>query len=177
VTFLYHTVDVSDEAAVRAAVQATEVALGPITALLHGAARNAPQSLRSLSELDFQRTLAPKVTGLRHLLAAVDPAKLRLIVGFGSIIARLGLAGEADYAVANDWMATLLQRHEATHPHCRTLTIDWSVWAGAGMGERLGTLDGLMRQGITPIPLDSGVVMLQQLLARLDQLPPHRPSS
>jgi hypothetical protein len=37
---------------------------------------------RNLSEIDFQRTLAPKVTGLRHLLAALDPAKLRLIVGF-----------------------------------------------------------------------------------------------
>jgi enediyne polyketide synthase len=172
VTFHYHAVDVTDAAAVQAAVQATEAALGPITALLHGAARNAPQSLRTLSEVDFQRTLAPKVTGLRHLLAALDPAKLRLIVGFGSIIARLGLPGEADYAVANDWMAAMLQRHQAAHPHCHTLTIHWSVWAGAGMGERLGTLDGLMRQGITPIPLDQGVAMLQQLLAQVDQLPP-----
>lgn len=172
VTFHYHVVDVGDEAAVRAAVQATEVALGPITALLHGAARNVPQTLRNLSEVDFQRTLAPKVTGLRHLLAALDPAKLRLVVGFGSIIARLGLAGEADYAVANDWMAAMLQRHQVAHPHCRTLTIDWSVWAGAGMGEKLGTLDGLMRQGIMPIPLDQGVAMLQQLLAQVDQLPP-----
>ncbi len=172
VTFHYHAVDVSDAAAVRTAVQATEAALGPITALLHGAARNAPQGLRNLSEVDFQRTLAPKVMGLRHLLAALDPAKLRLIVGFGSIIARLGLAGEADYAVANDWMAALLQRHQAAYPHCRTLTIDWSVWAGAGMGERLGTLDGLMRQGITPIPLDQGVTVLQQLLAQIDHLPP-----
>lgn len=172
VIFHYHAVDVSDAAAVRAAVQATEAALGPITALLHGAARNAPQGLRNLSEIDFQRTLAPKVIGLRQLLAALDPAKLWLIVGFGSIIARLGLAGEADYAVANDWMAVMLQRHQAAYPHCRTLTIDWSVWAGAGMGERLGTLDGLMRQGITPIPLDQGVTVLQQLLAQIDHLPP-----
>lgn len=172
VTFHYHAVDVTDAGAVQAAVQATQAVLGPITALLHGAARNAPQSLRTLSEVDFQRTLAPKVTGLRHLLAALDPMKLRLVVGFGSIIARLGLPGEADYAVANDWMAAMLQRHQAAHPHCRTLTIDWSVWAGAGMGERLGTLNGLMHQGITPIPLDQGVAMLQQLLAQVDQLPP-----
>ena len=172
ITFQYMAVDVTDAVAVREAVQAVEQTLGPITALLHGAARNAPQLLRNLSEEEFQRTLAPKVTGLRHLLAAIDPKELRLIVGFGSIIARLGLAGEADYAVANDWMANLIECHQAAHHHCQTLTIDWSVWAGAGMGERLGTLDGLMRQGITPIPLDRGIEMLQRLLTQIDQLPP-----
>lgn len=171
ITFRYTAVDITDEAVVQAAVQGIEQALGAVTALLHGAARNVPQLLHSLSEVDFQRTLAPKVTGLRHLLAAIDPERLRLIVGFGSIIARLGLPGEADYAVANDWMASMLQRQAAAHPHCRTLTIDWSVWAGAGMGERLGTLDGLMREGITPIPLDTGVATMLRLLSQIDELP------
>ena len=38
-------------------------------------------------------------------LATVDATGLRVLVGFGSIIARIGLPGEAHYALANEAMA------------------------------------------------------------------------
>ncbi len=82
-------------------------------------------------------------------------------MAFGSIIARTGLEGEADYAVANEWMARDVERWGADHPHCRCLTIDWSVWSGIGMGRRLGRIEELMRQGITPITPEEGVRVLK----------------
>jgi enediyne polyketide synthase len=167
----YIAADVSDLEAVQAAVQEVETTLGPVTGILHGAARNVPQLLRNLDEETFRRTLAPKVQGVRNLLAAINPAQLRLFVSFGSIIARIGLPGEADYGLANEWLALLTERLQEVAPNCRCLTLDWSVWAGAGMGERLGTLEALVRQGIMPIPLEAGVAMLQRLLA---QKPPFR---
>ncbi|HEX9922653.1 MAG TPA: type I polyketide synthase, partial [Anaerolineae bacterium] len=170
VAFRYIPVDVTDPEAVQTAVHEVEATLGPVTGILHGAARNVPQRLRTLDEESFRRTLAPKVQGARNLLAAIDPAQLRLFVSFGSIIARIGLPGEADYGLANEWLADLTERFQREYPTCRCLTIDWSVWAGAGMGERLGTLEGLVQQGISPIPLDAGVKMLHRLLA-VSELP------
>ncbi len=166
ITFQYLAADVTDFEAVKAAVGQIETTLGPVTAILHGAARNVPQLLRNLDEETFRRTLAPKVQGARNLLAAINPAQLRLFVSFGSIIARIGLPGEADYGLANEWLALLTERLQEVAPHCRCLTLDWSVWAGAGMGERLGTLEALVRQGIMPIPLEAGVAMLRRLLAQ-----------
>lgn len=166
VTAFYAAADVTDASAVRAAVARAEAALGPVTAVLHAAGTNEPRLLVSLDETAFRRTLAPKVRGLENVLAAVDPERLRLLIGFGSIIGRAGLRGEADYATANEWLGLRVERFTREHPGCRGLTLEWSVWAGVGMGERLGTLEGLMRQGITPIPPDAGVAALRELLSR-----------
>lgn len=166
VEHVYLPADAADGAAVAAAVRAAETRLGPVTAVLHAAGSNTPRLIEALDEAAFQRTLAPKVDGLAHLLAAVDPARLRLLVAFGSIIARAGLAGEADYATANEWLARRVEAFAALHPACRCLTVEWSVWSGVGMGERLGRLEALLREGITPIPPEAGVEALLGLLAR-----------
>ena len=125
---------------------------------------NTPQLIGALDETAFRRTVLPKISGARNLLAAVDAKKLRLFVTFGSIIARTGLPGEADYATANEWLAALTREFQASHPRCRCLALEWSVWSGAGMGERLGRIESLLQQGITPITVDEGVRTFCELL-------------
>ena len=161
----YFAADVTDTDAVRRAVSAAEAELGPVTAVLHGAAVNLPRLVAALDEAALAETLAPKLAGLRNVLAAADPARLRLLVGFGSIIARTGMAGEAGYALANEWLARDVARFGAAHPHCRALTLEWSVWSGVGMGARLGAVDALARAGVSPVSPDEGVRMLRRLLA------------
>lgn len=161
----YARADVTSVDQVKAAVDAITKALGPVTGLLHGAGRNEPQALATLDEDSFRRTLATKIDGVEAVLAAIDPAALRLFVTFGSIIGRAGLRGEADYATANDWLTELTVRFQQDYPDCRCLALEWSVWSGAGMGERLGVLEALVREGIEPIPADQGVALLGQLLA------------
>ncbi len=163
---VYVSADVADAAAVRGAAARVEEELGPVTALLHGAGVNRPRPLSNLDEEGFLRTLAPKAAGFRNVLAAIDTGRLRLLVTFGSIIARTGLPGEADYAVANEWLARSTERFAREHPGCRCLALEWSVWAGTGMGERLGTLESLRAQGITPIPPETGVTFLRELISR-----------
>ena len=70
--FCYVSADVADPDAVRAAVGEVEAALGPITAVVHGAGVNIPRLLATLDEPAFLRTLAPKVQGARNILEAVD---------------------------------------------------------------------------------------------------------
>lgn len=165
VEFSYLRADVTSAEQVAAAVAGIEARLGPVTAVLHGAGRNEPAALSGLTGRAFRDTLAPKVDGLRAVLAAVDPDRLKLLVTFGSIIGRAGLRGEAHYATANDWMSELTRRFGEQHPQVRVVALEWSVWSGAGMGERLGVLEGLKRDGITPISTEDGIAMLRRMLS------------
>ena len=164
----YARADVTDADQVRRAIGELERALGPVTAVLHGAGRNEPAALTGLDMAAFRRTVAPKIDGLRAVLAAVDTSRLRLLVTLGSIIGRSGLRGEAHYAVANDWLADLTAEFGRAHPQCRTVCLEWSVWSGVGMGERLSVVESLAREGITAITPDQGVQVLRRLLSDPD---------
>ena len=160
----YISADIKDPIQVHDAIKRVASELGPIAGILHGAARNKPQLISLLDEDGFQQTLDPKILGVRNLLETIDPQKLKLLVTFGSIIARTGLPGEADYGVANEWLRDLTEEWQASHPSCRCLAVEWSVWSGKGMGERLGQSDRLLRHGITPISPDNGTAALLDLL-------------
>ncbi|MFI9005777.1 SDR family NAD(P)-dependent oxidoreductase [Actinosynnema sp. NPDC053489] len=163
VTAHYTACDVTDPDQVRAAV-ARAGAHGPVRAVLHGAGVNEPRSLGAVTERTLAAAVAPKVTGLDNLLAALDgpPA---LLVGFGSVIGRRGLPGQAEYCVANDWLRVRLERWAAANPGCRTRVLEWSVWSDVGMGARLGVLDPLREQGITPVEPAAGAAALLAALA------------
>lgn len=170
IVFKYISADINDSTAVFDAVREAETEFGPVTGIIHGAARNKPQLLINLSEESFRSTLSVKVQGARNLLAAVDSEKLRLFVGFGSVIARSGLPGEADYALANEWLRGLIEDWKTAHPHCRCLAVEWSVWSEIGMGARLARKDRLVRDGITPITPEKGVASLLSLLRQSSEL-------
>src|SRR5215510_845210 len=161
----YFAADVSDPDATAKAIQQVQRELGDVTAVLHGAGINSPKGIEEITSADMRVTLAPKVSGLRNILNNVNPEKLRLLVTFGSIIGRTGLHGESHYGLANDWMAGMVECWQKEHPACRCLNVEWSVWAGAGMGQQLGVLDSLMRQGITPLPLEEAIATLKTMLS------------
>jgi enediyne polyketide synthase len=167
----YERADVTSAEEVAAAVARFTAELGPVTAVLHGAGRNEPGALTNLTEADFRATLGPKIDGLRVVLDAVGEDNVKLLVTFGSIIGRAGLRGEAHYATANDWMSELTVRFQEAHPNARALALEWSVWSGAGMGERLGVVEALMRDGITPISTEDGIAVLRRVLADPDAGP------
>jgi enediyne polyketide synthase len=165
IRYRYERADVTSATQVGEAVARIQAELGTVTAVLHGAGRNEPAALFSLTEDSFRKTLAPKIGGLNAVLSAVDQDRIKLLVTFGSIIGRAGLRGEAHYATANDWMTELTLRFGQEHPQARAIALEWSVWSGAGMGEKLGVVSALMRDGITPIPLEEGITILRQVLA------------
>ncbi|GAA1985803.1 type I polyketide synthase [Nocardiopsis rhodophaea] len=164
ITVHYVRADITDPAAVNTAVEEAEEALGPVTAILHSAGANRPRLLADLGPDELAATLGPKTTGLSHLLDAVDTARLRAVVAFGSVIARTGMRGEADYALANEWLRLDVEDAARRLPGCRCLTVEWSVWSGAGMGERLDIVGALARMGVAPIAPDDGVALLRRHL-------------
>ncbi len=162
----YRRCDIADPDAVRDLL-AWAWPRGEIRGLLHGAGVNEPRRLGDVTAESLRRTLRPKVDGLRVLLDAAG-AGLALVVGFGSIIGRQGLAGQAEYCLANDWLRVDLERWASTHPQCRTHLLEWSLWSGTGMGVRLDVLDNLRRQGVEPIEPRQGVAAFGAVLADPD---------
>ncbi|WP_425247269.1 type I polyketide synthase [Streptomyces sp. NEAU-NA10] len=168
VTVHYARADVTVPEQTAAAVAELEKTLGKVTGVLHGAGRNEPAALAELDAEDFRRTFAPKVDGLRTVLDAVGAGSLKLLVSFGSIIGRAGLRGEAHYATANEWLADLTEDVARTHPQLRARCLEWSVWSGVGMGEKLSVVESLSREGITPVSPDQGVEILLRLISDPD---------
>lgn len=160
----YSRCDVTDFDQVARTVGDAQSELGTITAILHAAGVNRPGKFLDLGETDLVETIAPKTEALKHCLAAVDTERLRQVVTFGSIIGRLGLAGEAHYALANDALAALTDQLAADIPHARVHCVEWSIWAGAGMGERLGTLERLSAEGVKPLALDQALDAFEDLV-------------
>ena len=142
--------------------------MGPVTAILHGAGRNDPRGLADVDAAAIRDAFAPKIDGLRNVLAETDRDRLRLLVTFGSIIGRAGLRGEAHYATANEWLAGLTRELAADLPECRAVCMEWSVWSGVGMGERLSVVESLAQEGITPITPDQGVEIMRRLVTDPD---------
>src|SRR5579864_6208700 len=165
VKFEYFPADVTDETAVLQAIERVQSEMGAVTAVFHGAGINNPKPLEDLTERDLRATLEVKVTALRNILRALGENNLRLLLTFGSIIGRTGLQGEAHYGLANEWLRLEVEDWQRQHPACRCLNLEWSVWAGVGMGQRLGVLESLQQQGIVPLQLDQALDYLPQLLA------------
>lgn len=159
---LYRTADVTDASTLREAFAAIESGYGPITVLLHAAGRNEPQAFERLTVAELRQTLAPKVEGLRNALAAAP--RLRRVIAFGSIIGRIGLEGEAHYALANALAADTVARWAATRDGARGLTVEWSAWRGLGMGERLGTIERLAARGVAALSVNDALDEFERLV-------------
>lgn len=165
ITALYRTVDVICPDQIAKAFSEAEAVFGaPVTALLHAAGVNRPDRFADIDEATLAETLHVKITGLHALLDVADLEKIRTVIGFGSIIGRLGLAGETHYALANAAQSALLEDLAAARPNIRVLAPEWSVWTAVGMGERLGTLERLAETGVEALPLDQALDIFEHLV-------------
>jgi enediyne polyketide synthase len=163
---IYIQADVTRADQVKGAIDSVEKIYGPITGIIHGAGANEPARFDQLDDAQIQATLAPKIRGFHNLIESVDTSRLRLFVSFGSVIGRVGLAGEAHYALANALLSALTDDFSRLHPHCRCLAFESSAWSGMGMAERLGKLAELRDAGVSPISPGEGVAWFSTLVAQ-----------
>lgn len=167
---LYVAADVSTPA-VNEAIAEIEAKLGKITALLHGAGNNKPASIAAQTLAKWTQTRAPKVGGLARILEALGDRSLSLLLTYGSIIARSGMHGELDYALANEELARMTEHYAARHPSSRAVCVEWSVWSGTGMGENLGTIEALKSEGVSPIEIERALAILDRIVSARETLP------
>jgi enediyne polyketide synthase len=162
----YFSCDVGDPDAVLALLAEVEAAMGPVQGVLHGAGLNRPHAVTAGKLEDFEAVIRPKAEGLANLLNALgdrDPAFFAVV---SSVIGVSGMAGNADYAFANEWVNLRLNHLRRERPGTRWLAFAYSVWSEIGMGERLGSVEGLRRWGIQPVSPELGARYFRDLLER-----------
>ena len=107
----------------------------PGFAIVHAGGVLADVNVASQTIGGIQTVMAPKVTGMRRLSAsnAVVASAMGAIIGFSSITALLGAAGQANYAAANASLdATATSTRSAG---CSIISIQWGAWSGGGMAD------------------------------------------
>lgn len=151
----YMAVDVRDRAALEAALGEVRRLSGPIAALVHGAGVIRDRRVPDKSDEEFDEVFATKVVGARNLLQATGQDPLRHIAFFSSIAARVGNAGQADYAMANEILGRLAARERVRRgDDAVVLALAWGPWRGGMVGPQLER--HFAQQGMDLIEVDAG---------------------
>jgi enediyne polyketide synthase len=164
----YVPCDVTNQQAVAQVLGHIQKELGPITAVLHGAAINRPALVGVENQTDAFDCVAAKVLGLLNVLAALgtdNPPKL--LVGLSSIIGVTGMPGNAWYGFANEVLDGVLERYRRDHRGTTVVSIAYSLVDGVGMGVKLGGVaTQIQRMGTSAIPVAEACKHFLRLLDR-----------
>ncbi|MBZ9803452.1 type I polyketide synthase [Mesorhizobium sp. ES1-6] len=159
----YVCADACDAAQLEARLVPAICAIGKPTVLIHAAAVNEPMQIAKVNALTARRCLATKLDAFTNAISSCGPS-LRKVLTFGSLIGRIGLEGEAHYALANEALSDAAVTWASAAPGRSALALEWSIWGGIGMGERLGTIERLVAQGVDPISVDDALAKFDQLV-------------
>lgn len=158
----YVQCDVGDRHSVENAALSVVFEKAMPSVLLYAPAVNVPASLAGLDRECVNATLSPKCNGLKTVLETFGAGLCR-IIAFGSIIGRIGLQGESHYALANAMQSRIVEEFTDGNRRCAGLSVEWTVWSGAGMGERLGTIERLQALGVDALPFDEAISIFKRL--------------
>ncbi len=123
--------DVTDSAAMKTVLsEISQQSDYPLRGVIHAAGVLADGLIQQLDWADFERVLAPKVSGAWNLHRLTQDCNLDFFVLFSSAAALLGSPGQANHAAANAFLDGLAcYRHQQGLP---ALSIDWGAWSTVG---------------------------------------------
>ncbi|AOX01784.1 beta-ketoacyl synthase [Moorena producens PAL-8-15-08-1] len=158
--------DVSKEQDVARILAKIDSSYPPLRGVIHGAGVLDDGVLQQMSWERFTRVMAPKVEGAWHLHTLTEHLQLDFFVCFSSMASLLGSPGQGNYAAANGFMDALAHHRRAKG--LPGLSINWGPWAEVGMAGRLDHQNQkrMTAQGISPIPPDQGLQVLEGLLTQ-----------
>ena len=124
--------DVTDKAAMAAAIKGGIERFGPIHGVIHAAGVPGRGIMQLKTKDDVDRVLAPKVEGLLVLHDLVADSALDFFVVCSSIATAVGAPGQAEYTSANAFLDAFVaeNRNGADAIICRSTGIvgPWSAW-------------------------------------------------
>jgi acyl carrier protein len=93
-----------------------------------------------------EQVFAPKIRGVRNLLAALEGKALDFVLLCSSLSAVTGDFGQVDYCAANSFLDALAS-DETRRGKIPILSVNWDAWRGVGMAASQRLPDGV---GIAP---------------------------
>jgi enediyne polyketide synthase len=136
-----------------------------VRGLIHGAAINKAVALDEIKADDALWQMSPKVFGIINLLKVFHDdreQRLSLIVCLSSIIAATGMYSAAIYGWSNQIMDTVA--HARASATTRVVSARYSLWSGAGMAERMGSVGIMTSMGMVPLTVANGARSLAHLI-------------
>jgi enediyne polyketide synthase len=156
----YEVIDMANAASLAAAVERVESRLGPVAAIGHAVGYGSAVPLTGLTDIEISDHVAAETATLDHLVAAVKPGQLRMIVTFGSVAGRYGLAGGSALALATGALAGRAGQLATAASNCRSLHVDIPAWSTQGLGDRPELADELAATGTAPIAVGTASRLL-----------------
>jgi len=153
-TVAYQSLDLRDEAGLRAFIHGVYREYGRIDGVVHGAGLLEDKLFHQKTPESFERVFSTKVTPLR-VLAGELKADTQFVILFSSVASVYGNRGQTDYAAANSVMdryARVLQQQLKA----KVMAINWGPWKGTGMVSPSLEKE-YERRGIALIPLPDGM--------------------
>jgi acyl transferase domain-containing protein len=129
--------DVTDEAALAAAVRSARERFGPIQAVIHAAGVPGGGVLQLKTHDAADRVLAPKVRGTRALATALAGEPLELFALCSSTYALTGGVGQVDYCAANSFLDAFARAESGIAR--RVVSLGWGPWSEVGMAVQAGS--------------------------------------
>jgi acyl carrier protein len=154
--------DVSRAEDVVAALGVIASGAPPLRGIFHAAGVLDDRALLQQDWGSFERVMASKVAGAWNLHSLTDGLPIEHFVLFSSVMAVLGMPGQANYAAANAYLDTLAHlRHAQGLP---ATSINWGVWGDVGLVTKGNRGDLLTRRGLRPMDPEDGVAALEHVL-------------
>lgn len=157
--------DVADRDAISRICADLDGGAGRLRGVVHAAGVVADAVVDRIDPESLEKTLAPKTTGSINLHHATRNLSLDFFVCYSSAAAYMGSEGQGTYAAANAFVDALASyRRGRRFP---ALTINWGLWAEAGMGARLDSavLARYREWGLCPLPPRFALTGLELALA------------
>ncbi|MEE6136674.1 type I polyketide synthase [Mycobacterium sp. 050128] len=133
----------------------------PVRGIFHAAGVVDDKLLVNMTEADFERVLAPKVTGTRVLHETFLEHDLEFFVMFGSAGSVIASPGQGNYAAANAYLDAFAHYRRANG--LPALTIGWGPWS-VGMVKELKLEKLYAQRGIELITAATGTKILDRLI-------------
>jgi acyl transferase domain-containing protein/SAM-dependent methyltransferase len=169
----YCQADVSDEAALAAALRQARQKFGSIDAVLHAAGfiGSTPWLRKPIEE--FRAVFAAKARGAELLDELTRQDDLQFFAMFSSLASSVGDFGEGDYAAGNRFLSEFADTREAWRARGlrrgRTVSIEWPMWDEGGIRfPEQGKALFLSTTGMSPLTAREGVPVLGAVLAAND---------
>ena len=135
----------------------------PLRGVMHSAGTLDDGVVSQQSWDRFRTVMDAKVQGAWNLHAATEHLALDFFVLFSSSAAVLAPAGQSNHAAVNAFMDALAHHRRARG--LPALSINWGPWSKVGAAARAGAADRGEAQGLGSIDPDSGLRVLEHLIA------------
>ncbi|MFG2988620.1 SDR family NAD(P)-dependent oxidoreductase [Streptomyces sp. NPDC048257] len=160
---LYLQADVTDEAAVRRALDETLRRFGALHGVIHTAGILDDALIGSTSAERMRTIMAPKEQGAGILIDAVASEDLDFIVLFSSLASLFVTPGQGAYAAGNATLDALTGTVRSRRTPVRS--INWGPWAELGMVADPRYQRRLLESGLHPMSPEAGAEAFLQALA------------